>query len=62
VRKVLSEKQWKCVQNFIIADLTVKEIMEIEDVSASAVKSWGREVRKKLRDENVRRRLEELMR
>ena len=62
VRKVLSEKQWKWVQYFIIADLTVKEIMEIEDVSASAVKSWGREVRKKLRDENVRRRLEELMR
>src|SRR5690625_1710149 len=61
VRSVLTEKQWKWVKYFIIADLSVKEIMEIENVSESAVKSWGREARRKLRDENVRRRLEELM-
>jgi len=53
VRSRLSEKQWKWVEYFIIADLSVKEIMELEGVSADAVKSWGREVRRKLRDEPV---------
>jgi len=51
VRKPLTEKQWKWVKYFIIADLTVQEIMEIEGVSADAVKGWGREVRRKLRNE-----------
>lgn len=35
--------------------------MEIEDVSADAVKSWGREVRRKLRNEDVKRRLMDLL-
>lgn len=61
VRSHLSTRQWKWVKYFIIANLTVKEIMEIEGVSASAVKGWGREARRKLRDEQVRRRLEELL-
>src|SRR5699024_8238345 len=61
VKKHLSDKQWKWVKYFIIADLTIKEITEIENVSAAAVKSWGREARRKLRDEDVRKRLEELM-
>lgn len=51
VRSRLSEKQWKWVKYFIIADLSVKEIMELEGVSADAVKGWGREVRRKLKDE-----------
>src|SRR5690625_2055033 len=51
VRSRLTEKQWKWVKYFIIADLTVQEIMELEGVSADAVKGWGREVRRKLRNE-----------
>lgn len=51
VRKRLTERQWLWVEYFIIADLSVKEIMELEGVSADAVKGWGREVRRKLRDE-----------
>jgi len=31
--------------------------MEIEDVSKTAVKSWGREVRRKLRKEGIFQRL-----
>ncbi|HLR14700.1 MAG TPA: sigma-70 family RNA polymerase sigma factor [Bacillota bacterium] len=57
VRKPLTDKQWKWVQYFIIADLTVQEIMEIEGVSKTAVKSWGREVRRKLRKEGIFKRL-----
>ena len=61
VRSRLTEKQWKWVEYFIIAELSVKEIMEIEGVSADAVKGWGKEVRRKLRNEAVRKRLEELL-
>lgn len=57
----LTEKQWKWVEYFIIADLSIKEIMEIENVSADTVKSWGKAVRGKLRDERLRKRLEGMM-
>jgi RNA polymerase sigma factor (sigma-70 family) len=39
VRKGLTAKQWKWVHYFIIANLSIKEIMEIEKVTADAVKS-----------------------
>lgn len=61
VRSHLTDKQWKWVKYFIIADLTIQEITEIEDVSPSAVKSWGREVRRKLGNEEIKKRLEELL-
>lgn len=61
VRSRLTEKQWKWVEYFIIAELSIKEIMEIEGVSADAVKGWGREVRRKLKDEELRRKLEEMI-
>ena len=61
VRSRLTDKQWKWVQYYIIAGLTVKEIMEIENVSADAVKGWGRAVRKKLRDEELRKKLEKMV-
>lgn len=61
VRSRLSDKQWKWVQYFIIADMSIKEIMEIEGVTADAVKGWGQAVRKKLRDQEVRKMLEEMM-
>lgn len=60
VRKRLTEKQWKWVKYYIIADLTVKEIMEIEGVTADTVKGWGREVRRKLRNEPVWQWLEKM--
>lgn len=59
VQRELTPKQRKWVHYFIIANLTIKEIMEIENVSADTVKSWAREVRKKLRHEGVREKLEE---
>ena len=61
VRSRLTENQWKWVEYFIIADLTIKEIMEIEGVSADAVKGWGRAVRRKLKDEELRKKLEDLI-
>lgn len=61
IRSRLTEKQWKWVEYFIIADLTIKEIMEIENVSADTVKSWGKAVRKKLRNEELKRRIKEMM-
>ena len=57
IQNRLSDKQWKWVKYFIIADLTIQEIMEIENVSDTAVKSWGREVRRKLREEGMYERL-----
>lgn len=61
VRELVTERQWLWIYYFIICDLTVKEIMELEGVSADAVKGWGRAARERLRDERVRRLLEELV-
>lgn len=61
IRRHLSEKQWKWVIYFVIADLSIKEIMELEDVSADTVKSWGKAVRGKLRNEEMKKRLRRLM-
>lgn len=62
VKGRLTEKQWKWVEYYIIAGMTVKEIMELEDVTADAVKGWGRGVRSKLReDEELKRVLEGMM-
>lgn len=61
VRKHLSDRQWKWVKYFIIADLSLQEIAEIENTTVSAVKSWGREVRRKLRQEKVLKKLMELV-
>lgn len=61
VRRHLTNRQWKWVEYFIIANLSVQEIAEIEGVSTSAVKSWGMEVRRKLRKKRVLERLLELL-
>ncbi|MEI3606586.1 sigma-70 family RNA polymerase sigma factor [Pseudogracilibacillus sp. SE30717A] len=45
IRSKLSNNQWKWVKYFIIAELTIKEIMELESVTADAVKGWGQAVR-----------------
>src|SRR5690625_868367 len=61
VRKSLTTKQWQWVHYLLIADLTIKEIMEIENVSADAVKSWGQQVKRKMQQEEMRKRLEALL-
>lgn len=61
IRTQLTDNQWKWVKYFIIADLSVKEIMEIENVSADAVKGWGQAVRKKLRNNEMKRKLKEVL-
>ena len=53
IKSQLTENQWKWVQYFIIRDMSLKEVAEHEGVSADAVKSWGREVRRKLRINNL---------
>ena len=57
IQDQLTEKQWKWVQYFIIADLSVKEIMELENVTADAVKNWGRAARRKLKRDDVKQAL-----
>ncbi|SDQ16953.1 sigma-70 family RNA polymerase sigma factor [Virgibacillus salinus] len=51
VKSKLTENQWKWVHFFIIEGMSKQEIAQQEGVSIDAVKSWGREMRKKLKDE-----------
>ncbi|WP_342447741.1 sigma-70 family RNA polymerase sigma factor [Lentibacillus salicampi] len=48
VREQLSDNQWKWVKCFIVEEMSVKEIAEQEGVSVEAVKSWGKQARRKL--------------
>ncbi|MFD1039797.1 sigma-70 family RNA polymerase sigma factor [Virgibacillus byunsanensis] len=59
VKSLLTINQWKWVYYFVIQDLPVKEIAKLEDTTADAVKSWGKEVRKKLRNEKFLQLLKE---
>ncbi|MFA1820340.1 sigma-70 family RNA polymerase sigma factor [Virgibacillus oceani] len=49
IRSALSDNQWKWVRLFVMEGMPIKEIAEEEGVSPDAVKSWGREARKKLK-------------
>lgn len=51
VQKKLTEKQWKWVRYYIVEGMSVREIAEQENISEEAVKSWGKQARKKLRNE-----------
>lgn len=57
VRAMLTVNQWKWVHCFIILDMPVKDIAAREAVSEDAVKSWGRQARKKLRNEGLKERI-----
>ena len=59
IQEQLTANQWKWIRYFIIADLSLKEIMEIENVSADAVKGWGRAARKKLCSEATKKLIQE---
>lgn len=61
VKKSLSLKQWKWVHYFVIANLSLKEIAEIENVSVDAVKGWARAVREKLNHPYIKSKLESLL-
>eukprot|EP00130_Batrachochytrium_dendrobatidis_P008677 XP_006683552.1 hypothetical protein BATDEDRAFT_93309 [Batrachochytrium dendrobatidis JAM81] len=50
VKGLLTEKQWKWVQYYIIEDMSLKEIAAQEGVSIEAVKSWAKEAKKRLRN------------
>lgn len=59
IQSELSGNQWKWIRHFVIDGLSIKEIMELENVSESAVKSWAREARRKLRTEVFHRKIVE---
>ncbi|WP_156290681.1 sigma-70 family RNA polymerase sigma factor [Oceanobacillus salinisoli] len=46
----LSEKQRKWVYYYIIRDMSLKEIAKQEGTSVEAVKDWGKQARKKLKE------------
>lgn len=50
IKDMLTEKQWKWVYYYVILDMSLKEIAEQENTTTEAVKSWGKEVRKKLKE------------
>lgn len=50
VKHTLTDKQWKWVYWYIIHGYAVKEIAAIEGTTEDAVKNWGKEVKRKLRD------------
>ncbi|HLS09538.1 sigma-70 family RNA polymerase sigma factor [Lentibacillus sp.] len=50
----LTDKQWKWVYYAIIQDMSYKAIAEQENTTVDAVKSWGKQVKKKLKNPRVR--------
>ncbi|MBY7142600.1 sigma-70 family RNA polymerase sigma factor [Virgibacillus sp. NKC19-3] len=61
IRGRLTENQWKWVKYYIIETMPVKQIAEQEDVSVEAVKSWGKEARRKLRRDLDERKLQSIL-
>lgn len=53
----LTTNQWKWIDYYIVKDMSIKEIANLENKSEDAVKSWGRQARKKLRNEKFREKL-----
>lgn len=57
----LNPEQWKWVEYFVIANLSAKEIMEIEDVDIKTVKSWAKGARRRLRKNEIKAQLKTLI-
>ncbi|WP_343327858.1 sigma-70 family RNA polymerase sigma factor [Lentibacillus saliphilus] len=55
LEKHLTKNQWKWVYYYIVEDWPLKDIAEAEHTTVDAVKSWGKQVRKKLRDDTFRK-------
>jgi RNA polymerase sigma factor (sigma-70 family) len=51
VKAALTENQWNWVYYHVVLEMRYKEIGALKGVSTDAVKSWGREARRKLRSE-----------
>lgn len=49
VKSKLTANQWKWVKFYIIDGMSLGDIARQEDISTEAVKSWGKQVRKKLK-------------
>src|SRR5699024_7758657 len=54
IKSQLTENQWKWVYGYIIQEMPYKEIAEQENTTVDAVKSWGKQVRKKLKNTQLR--------
>jgi RNA polymerase sigma factor (sigma-70 family) len=50
IASILTEKQMKYIIGFVVKGMTIREIAEQEGVTEDAVKGWGREAKKKLRN------------
>lgn len=61
VKDVLTGNQWKWVHCYIILDMPIKDIAAQEGVSVDAVKSWGRQTRKKLRNDGFKEKLQGML-
>lgn len=57
VRSVLTDNQWKWVNYFVVQELSIKEIMALENVSEGAVKGWARQTRKKLKNHSFKEKM-----
>ncbi|GAB3042128.1 RNA polymerase sigma factor [Virgibacillus ainsalahensis] len=53
----LTTNQWKWVYYAVNEDMSIKDIAIQENTTADAVKSWGRQVRRKLRTDEFRQML-----
>lgn len=53
----LTQNQWKWVHFHIIIGMTLKEISIQENTTSEAVKSWGKQVKKKLRNDEFRKKI-----
>lgn len=54
IRSRLTPNQWKWVRYYIIAGMSQHDIATQENVTTEAVKSWGKEARRKLRQEQTK--------
>ncbi|WP_188455686.1 sigma-70 family RNA polymerase sigma factor [Virgibacillus oceani] len=57
LKSELTENQWKWVNLYIMHDMSVKAIADQEETTVDAVKSWGKQVRRKLKDSEFRKRI-----
>ncbi|WP_226376825.1 sigma-70 family RNA polymerase sigma factor [Oceanobacillus halotolerans] len=53
----LTDKEWNWIYFYIIGNMSVKDIAIQENTTENAVKSWGKQVRKKLRDPAFREKI-----
>lgn len=61
VRSVLTAKQWRWLKLYIFMDMSINEVANNENISVEAVKSRGRQVRKKLNKKGFKEKLKKSM-